>query len=135
MNMENLDEQDYLDKKKMLSKKPKPTKTVPKKLVTTMEADLVKQKPIIEPKAKPKSKTEAKPAVKPEPKSKLAVKPKPEPNKEAPKEETKKVEAKPAVKPKLDEEALQKKFKEETGKNAIWRGAETKAYKEWKENQ
>jgi len=32
-------------------------------------------------------------------------------------------------------ESLQKKYKEATGKNAIWRGAETKAYKDWKTNQ
>jgi len=35
----------------------------------------------------------------------------------------------------MDEESLQQKFEEETGKKAIWRGKETNAYKEWKEKQ
>ncbi len=35
----------------------------------------------------------------------------------------------------IDEETLQKQFEEETGKNAIWRGKETKAYLEWKEQR
>jgi DNA-directed RNA polymerase subunit A' len=35
----------------------------------------------------------------------------------------------------IDEETLQQKFEEETGKKAIWRGKETANYKEWKENQ
>ncbi|MBD3350211.1 MAG: hypothetical protein GF364_01870 [Candidatus Lokiarchaeota archaeon] len=35
---------------------------------------------------------------------------------------------------KTDEE-LQKQFKEETGKNAIWRGNKTKGYLEWLEQQ
>ncbi|MFW9819167.1 MAG: DNA-directed RNA polymerase subunit A' [Candidatus Thorarchaeota archaeon] len=50
------------------------------------------------------------------------------------KKKVKKVES--AVKPEekvMDEESLQQKFEEEMGKNAIWRGKETKAYKEWKE--
>ncbi|MFW9937037.1 MAG: DNA-directed RNA polymerase subunit A' [Candidatus Thorarchaeota archaeon] len=34
----------------------------------------------------------------------------------------------------LDEETLMKKFEEETGKNAIWRGKITKAYEEWKKS-
>lgn len=37
--------------------------------------------------------------------------------------------------PALNEEALQKKYQEATGKNAIWRDAETKAYQDWKKNQ
>ena len=32
----------------------------------------------------------------------------------------------------LDEEALQEQYKNETGKNAIWRGKVTKGYLEWK---
>ncbi len=35
----------------------------------------------------------------------------------------------------FDEETLQKQFEEETGKNAIWRGKETKAYLDWKEER
>ncbi|MFW9987603.1 MAG: DNA-directed RNA polymerase subunit A' [Candidatus Odinarchaeota archaeon] len=35
----------------------------------------------------------------------------------------------------LDEESLIKQFNEETGKNAIWRGKETKAYSEWKKDK
>ena len=35
----------------------------------------------------------------------------------------------------LDETELQNKFKAETGKNAIWRGQETKVYIEWKQKQ
>ena len=35
----------------------------------------------------------------------------------------------------LDETELQDKFKAETGKNAIWRGQETKAYTEWKQKR
>ena len=31
-----------------------------------------------------------------------------------------------------DEEALQKQYMDETGKNAIWRGKQTKGYIEWK---
>ncbi|MFX1308142.1 MAG: DNA-directed RNA polymerase subunit A' [Promethearchaeota archaeon] len=45
---------------------------------------------------------------------------------------------KPKAKPKkdvLDEDSLQKKFEEETGKKAVWRGKETKAYLEWKEKK
>ncbi|MFX0034449.1 MAG: DNA-directed RNA polymerase subunit A' [Candidatus Hermodarchaeota archaeon] len=43
------------------------------------------------------------------------------------KEKSKKVE--------LDEDSLIKQFEKETGKNAIWRGNETKAYLEWKEEK
>ncbi|MFX1589795.1 MAG: DNA-directed RNA polymerase subunit A', partial [Promethearchaeota archaeon] len=43
-------------------------------------------------------------------------------------------ESKPS-KETLDEETLMKKFEEETGKNAIWRGKITKAYEEWKEEK
>ena len=38
-------------------------------------------------------------------------------------------------KEKLDEETLVKQFEKETGKNAIWRGKETKAYLDWKEEK
>ncbi|MFX1276956.1 MAG: DNA-directed RNA polymerase subunit A', partial [Promethearchaeota archaeon] len=40
-----------------------------------------------------------------------------------------------AEKSDLDEEALQQQYAEETGKNAIWRGKETKAYLDWKESK
>ncbi|MFX1405835.1 MAG: DNA-directed RNA polymerase subunit A' [Promethearchaeota archaeon] len=43
-------------------------------------------------------------------------------------------ESKPS-KETLDKETLMKKFEEETGKNAIWRGKITKAYEEWKEEK
>ncbi|MFX1453784.1 MAG: hypothetical protein ACFFDB_00280 [Promethearchaeota archaeon] len=33
------------------------------------------------------------------------------------------------------EEDLKIRYKEETGKNAIWRGEETKGYLKWKETQ
>ena len=36
---------------------------------------------------------------------------------------------------KISEKKLQDKYKEETGKNAIWRGKETKSYLEWKNSQ
>ncbi|UCC18324.1 MAG: DNA-directed RNA polymerase subunit A' [Promethearchaeota archaeon] len=45
---------------------------------------------------------------------------------------------KPKAKPKkkeLDEDSLKKQFEEETGKNAVWRGKDTKAYIEWKEEK
>ncbi|MFX0005261.1 MAG: DNA-directed RNA polymerase subunit A' [Promethearchaeota archaeon] len=52
------------------------------------------------------------------------------------KKPAKKVEsAKKSAEKVIDEETLQQKFEEETGKKAIWRGKETNAYKEWKENQ
>ena len=81
---------------------------------------------------------------KPAPKKVAEVKKIPKPEaKEVPKPEVKKPEVKQAPKtttkpvPKkkpevLDEEALHKKFKEVSGKNAIWRGAETKGYLDWK---
>ncbi|KKN22769.1 hypothetical protein LCGC14_0911660, partial [marine sediment metagenome] len=31
-----------------------------------------------------------------------------------------------------DDEVLQENFEDETGKKAIWRGKETKAYSDWK---
>ena len=34
-----------------------------------------------------------------------------------------------------DDESLMQKFEEETGKKAIWRGKETKAYLDWKEER
>ena len=53
--------------------------------------------------------------------------PKPEKKQEKP--------AKKESKEELDEEELMKLFEEETGKNAIWRGKETKGYLEWKEEK
>jgi DNA-directed RNA polymerase subunit A' len=48
----------------------------------------------------------------------------------------KKVESAPKSDEKeMDEQTLQQKFEEETGKKAIWRGKETKAYIDWKEQQ
>jgi len=44
------------------------------------------------------------------------------------------VQAQPK-KVKVDEDSLQQQFEEETGKKAIWRGKETKAYLEWKEEK
>ncbi|MFX1409027.1 MAG: DNA-directed RNA polymerase subunit A', partial [Promethearchaeota archaeon] len=38
-------------------------------------------------------------------------------------------------KSKVNEDLLKKQYEEETGKNAIWRGKETKAYMEWKNEQ
>lgn len=38
-------------------------------------------------------------------------------------------------KPKIDEKSLQDQFQKETGKHAIWRGKETKAYLDWKEEK
>ncbi|MFX0022586.1 MAG: DNA-directed RNA polymerase subunit A' [Candidatus Hermodarchaeota archaeon] len=35
----------------------------------------------------------------------------------------------------MDEESLKQKFEQETGKKAIWRGKETSAYLDWKEEQ
>ncbi|MFX1419039.1 MAG: DNA-directed RNA polymerase subunit A' [Promethearchaeota archaeon] len=46
--------------------------------------------------------------------------------------------AKPKAKPvkqELDEDTLKQQFEAETGKNAIWRGKDTKAYLEWKEEK
>jgi DNA-directed RNA polymerase subunit A' len=65
---------------------------------------------------------------------------KPEVKKESPKKETKETkETKKTVKKQSteapDEEAMMKKFEEETGKNAIWRGKPTKGYLEWKEEK
>jgi DNA-directed RNA polymerase subunit A' len=65
----------------------------------------------------------------------VASKPKKKPSKE--KSEPKKEESK-AQKAKLDEfddDQLAKLFEEETGKNAIWRGKETKGFIEWKEQK
>ncbi|MFW9969519.1 MAG: DNA-directed RNA polymerase subunit A' [Candidatus Odinarchaeota archaeon] len=65
-------------------------------------------------------------------------------SKKEPSKEKADVEKKPVEKPKmketpktkkLDEDSLQQKFEQETGKNAMWRGKETKAYLEWKEQQ
>ncbi len=51
----------------------------------------------------------------------------------------KKVPAKKPPKKKVpkskDDEILQERYKKETGKNAIWRGKLTKAYKEWKKEK
>ncbi len=44
------------------------------------------------------------------------------------------VQAKPKTF-KIDEDSLQQQFEEETGKKAVWRGKETKAYLEWKEKK
>jgi len=101
-------------------------------VITDTEKKLVAEKPKSIP--TPDHKPKPKPVAKPKPATK------PEPKKEAPKPEPKPklkpaVKTKQEIKPALDEEALQKKFKEATGKNAIWRGAETKAYKDWKQNQ
>jgi DNA-directed RNA polymerase subunit A' len=46
---------------------------------------------------------------------------------------TKEKVASKSKKPKVDEKSLQDQFEKETGKHAIWRGKETKAYLEWKE--
>jgi DNA-directed RNA polymerase subunit A' len=37
--------------------------------------------------------------------------------------------------PKLNEESLQTQYEKETGKNAIWRGKQTKAYSDWKKEK
>jgi len=84
-------------------KKPKPAATVPAKSKAEVK--------------KPEVKEEAKPVVK--------EKPKP-----APKAALKETPTSDKV---LDETELHNKYKAETGKNAIWRGAETKAYTEWKQ--
>ncbi|MFX1467815.1 MAG: hypothetical protein ACFFB8_04060, partial [Promethearchaeota archaeon] len=63
--------------------------------------------------------------------------------KAAPKEKKvseEKVSKKPTAKGKqkqveIDEDSLIKQFEKETGKHAIWRGKETKAYLEWKEEK
>ncbi|MFW9873304.1 MAG: hypothetical protein ACFFG0_09395, partial [Candidatus Thorarchaeota archaeon] len=48
----------------------------------------------------------------------------------------KKKKAKPKKEEKtFDEDALIKQFEDKTGKNAIWRGKETKAYLEWKQEK
>ncbi|MFX0186509.1 MAG: DNA-directed RNA polymerase subunit A' [Candidatus Hodarchaeota archaeon] len=78
------------------------------------------------------------------PKKKAAAKK--APAKKVPKKKTpvvkapaKKVPAKKAPKKKVpkseDEEILQEQYKKDTGKNAIWRGKLTKAYKEWKKEK
>ena len=59
---------------------------------------------------------------------------KPEEKKEPPKKEPKKAAKKESPKA-TDEETMMKKFEEETGKNAIWRGKPTKGYLEWKEEK
>ncbi len=52
------------------------------------------------------------------------------------KKPTKTPTEKPQPKKKLDDnESLMKQFEEETGKKAIWRGKETKAYLDWKEEK
>jgi len=62
---------------------------------------------------------------------------KPKPKKTVPKKKTttaKKGSPKPKLKDKdIDEESLHQQFQEESGKKAIWRGKETKAYLDWKE--
>ena len=51
-----------------------------------------------------------------------------------PKQKPKKEETKEKAE-KINDKSLMKQFEEETGKNAIWRGKETKAYSEWKEEK
>ncbi len=66
------------------------------------------------------------------------TKPKTKPKKETISEDKPVKRAKPKTKPKkdeFDEEILMKQFEKETGKNAIWRGKETKAYLDWKEKK
>jgi len=58
------------------------------------------------------------------------------PKKEISKKETITKEVTPKTeKTSSTDEALQKQFEEETGKNAIWRGKETKAYLDWKKEK
>jgi hypothetical protein len=40
-----------------------------------------------------------------------------------------------SIEPQLDEASLQAQYEKETSKNAIWRGKETKAYIEWKDEK
>ncbi|MFW9864594.1 MAG: DNA-directed RNA polymerase subunit A' [Candidatus Thorarchaeota archaeon] len=69
----------------------------------------------------------------PKVKKKPEIKPKKTPKKETtPKKAPKKKEAPKKEEQLEDEETLRKKFEEETGKNAIWRGKETKGYLDWK---
>ncbi|MFW9900988.1 MAG: DNA-directed RNA polymerase subunit A' [Candidatus Thorarchaeota archaeon] len=51
------------------------------------------------------------------------------------KEPEKSVEKSPQKSKPDDNESLMQEFEEETGKNAIWRGKETKAYLEWKKQR
>jgi DNA-directed RNA polymerase subunit A' len=58
------------------------------------------------------------------------------PKKEKAKGETPKQKIAPkSKKGEIDEDSLQQEFEKETGKNAIWRGKETKSYLEWKEDK
>ena len=94
--------------RKEIKKKPSPRKTTPKK-------------------ATPKKAT-----------PKKATPKKATPKEIAPKKKVTPVKKKPTPKSKskdkgLDEESLQHRYEEETGKKAIWRGKETKVFLEWKE--
>ena len=67
-----------------------------------------------------KTSTKAKKTVEVKPKKSVSPKEKPIPKKE---KET------------VDEDSLIKQFEDESGKNAIWRGKETKAYSDWKKEK
>jgi parallel beta-helix repeat protein len=91
-------------------KKAKPKAAVPTKPKAEVKKPIVKEEPKPVPKKAPKRA------------------PKPAPKK-APKAVPKEISTQTKT---LDETELQNKFRAETGKNAIWRGQETKAYTEWK---
>ena len=112
--------------KEELKESPK-TKTAPKKKPAPKTKAAPKKKPASKtkaaPKKKPASKTKAAPKKKPASKTKAAPKKKPEKEKQKKPTES------------LDDETLQQHYKEETGKNAIWHGKETKGYEEWKKEK
>ena len=94
--------------------------------VGAIRKEMGKKPTSTKPSPKPKKVTEKKPtSTKPSPKSKKVTKKKP---KKAPSPKTNPIKDEISK----DDEDLQKNFEDETGKKAIWRGKETKAYSDWK---
>ena len=69
-------------------------------------------------------------------KSSTLKKAEPKKKAESEKKQVKKAETKIKLEKKeLNEDSLKNQFEEETGKKAVWRGKETHAYIEWKEQK